>query len=235
MRVEHIHDATLYLADCRTVLPTLGRVDAVVTDPPYGIGIDYQGYADSRENLSELISGLFRHAGQYARLCITPGQTQITLYPEPTWVCAVIWDTTGTFGKCGYSQWMPILFYGVDVSGFGRTRTGLLKSDLIRFTGGAGVGFQRDAIAKEHPCPKPENIMRTLVARFSEADETVLDPFMGSGTTGVACANLGRRFIGIEIEEKYFDIAVRRIEQAYRQPRLFAEPAPKPQQMALVP
>ena len=75
--------------------------------------------------------------------------------------------------------------------------------------------------------------MRALVARFSDEGETVLDPFMGSGTTGVACANLGRRFIGVEIEERYFDIAVRRIEAAYKQPRLFNEPAPKTEQMRM--
>ena len=72
--------------------------------------------------------------------------------------------------------------------------------------------------------------MLWLVERTSRAGETILDPFMGSGTTGVACAKLGRRFIGIEIEPRYFDIACRRIEEAYRQPRLFAEPAPKPKQ-----
>ncbi len=65
-----------------------------------------------------------------------------------------------------------------------------------------------------------------LVNWFSDEGETVLDPFMGSGTTGVACAKLGRRFIGIEIDESYFDIACRRIEEAYRQPDMFIEPAP---------
>lgn len=65
--------------------------------------------------------------------------------------------------------------------------------------------------------------------------QTILDPFMGSGTTGVACVNLGRKFIGIEIEPKYFDIACRRIEEAYKQPRLFAEPAPRLKQQELLP
>jgi DNA modification methylase len=69
------------------------------------------------------------------------------------------------------------------------------------------------------------------IVRWTEG--VVLDPFMGSGTTGVACIKLGRRFIGIEIEPKYFDIACRRIEEAWKQPRLFEEPRPKPQQAAL--
>jgi hypothetical protein len=74
----------------------------------------------------------------------------------------------------------------------------------------------------EHPCPKPTGWMVWAVDIASRRGETVLDPFMGSGTTGVACANLGRKFIGIEIEPKYFDIACERITNAYRQERLFA-------------
>ncbi len=74
-----------------------------------------------------------------------------------------------------------------------------------------------------HPCPKPIQYAQWLVSRAAEMGQTVIDPFMGSGTTGVACANLGRKFIGIEIEPKYFDIACRRIEQAYKQPRLFKD------------
>ena len=78
---------------------------------------------------------------------------------------------------------------------------------------------------REHPTQKPIALMQWCVEKTTG---TVLDPFMGSGTTGVACANLGRKFIGIEIEPKYFDIACRRIEQAYKQPRLFADEIVKP-------
>lgn len=74
-----------------------------------------------------------------------------------------------------------------------------------------------------HPCPKPLRQMQWLINRASKAGETVLDPFMGSGTTGVAAAGMGRRFIGIEIEPQYFETACRRIEQAYAQPRLFED------------
>ena len=82
---------------------------------------------------------------------------------------------------------------------------------------------------KEHPTQKPVQLMQWCLEFFPKA-HTVLDPFMGSGTTGVACVNLGRSFIGIEREPAYFDIACRRIEDAYKQPRLFEEPPPKPQQ-----
>ena len=76
--------------------------------------------------------------------------------------------------------------------------------------------------------------MKWLVAHASQEGDTVCDPFCGSGTTAVACASLSRRFIGIEIEPRYFDTACRRIEQAYRQPRLFFDPAPRPEQMGLL-
>ena len=200
MRTEVIHDATLYLGDCRDVLPTLGRVDAVVTDPPYGIGFGYASYQDTRDNLADLIRSVMGPLIETgARVCVTPGQTQVALYPPSDWICSIIWDTTGSFGHCGYSQWMPLLVYGKDV-----------------------------------PCPKPENVMQAIISRFTDEGETILDPFMGSGTTGVACARLGRKFIGIEMEPRYFDIACRRIEAEYKQPRLFTEAAPKVKQEAFL-
>lgn len=222
MRTEVIGDATLYLGDCREILPTLSGIDAVVTDPPYGIGFDYHSYDDTRQNLVGLIASVIVPAiNNIERVIITPGQTQVWLYPEADWISSIQWDTTGTFGHCGYSQWMPLLIYGKDVTGFGRNASGVLKSDVIRFSGGSGVGFQRTAEEKKHTCAKPLNVMEAIVSRFTEPRDAVLDPFTGSGTTGVACAKLGRKFIGIEIEPKYFDIACRRIEEAQRQRDLF--------------
>jgi DNA modification methylase len=83
----------------------------------------------------------------------------------------------------------------------------------------------------DHPCEKPKGLMSTIVSTTDA--ETILDPFMGSGTTGVACVNLGRKFIGIELEEKYFDIACKRIDQANRQGKLFTPPKPKPEQQGM--
>ena len=88
------------------------------------------------------------------------------------------------------------------------------------------------ADGRTHPAQKPIEVMQWCVGFLPEAS-TILDPFMGSGTTGVACIKLGRKFTGIEIEPKYFDIACRRIEEAWKQPRLFEEPKPKPQQTSL--
>lgn len=86
----------------------------------------------------------------------------------------------------------------------------------------------------EHPTQKPLPLMTELVRLFSNKDQTILDPFMGSGTTGVACAKLGRKFIGIEIEPKYFDISCKRIEQAYAQGDMFIEPPKKAKQESML-
>jgi site-specific DNA-methyltransferase (adenine-specific) len=86
-------------------------------------------------------------------------------------------------------------------------------------------------MGREHPNEKPVSLLQAIIAKTPA--KTILDPFMGSGTTGVACIKLGRKFIGIEIEPKYFDIARRRIEEAWKQPRLFEEPRVKPTQEAL--
>lgn len=233
-RIETIGRATLHLGDCREILPTLPRVDTVVTDPPYGIGFKYRSYEDTRDNLVALISATLPSIQAAAdRVCILPGITQVHLYPEPSWILCVDWDTTGSFGAYGYTQWMPVLVYGSDIKGFGNVNGGILKGDKISITGGAGVGFQREGEKTDHPCPKPENVMRQLIARLTEPKDTILDPFMGSGTTGVAAVKMGRTFHGVELDPHYFDIACRRIERAARQPDLFIEPPAKPVQEAL--
>jgi DNA modification methylase len=226
VRTERIGDATLYLGDCRDVLPGLSGVDAVVTDPPYGIDYDYETYCDTPENLDTLINSVLIPASLIARRAlIFCSHAMIWRYPPAVWVGCVSWNTTGSYGKLGVCQWTPFLFYGQDIAGFGSVN-GSLKSDHIAISGGNGVGFRREEII-DHPCPKPVNMMARLVQRYTNAGEMVLDPFMGSGTTGVACARLGRSFIGIEIEPRYFDIACRRIEQAQRQRDLFVH-APVP-------
>jgi len=220
MRIETIGDATLYLGDCLEILPTLDKVDAVVTDPPYGIGFDYLSYDDTETNLKLLVNcfvPLCRFIS--TRTVITPGNTNISTYPKADWNGAWTWDTTSSRGKLGWSNWQPILFYGEDVSKGTRNWAGRLKSDRIH----CSVRPDEIAASKDfaHSCPKPISFVNRLLGRFSSSGETILDPFMGSGTTGVACANLGRKFIGIEIEEKYFDIACERIEAAQAQGRLF--------------
>jgi site-specific DNA-methyltransferase (adenine-specific) len=207
---------TLHHGDCLEILRTLpsGSVDAVVTDPPYGLGFPYLSYDDTRDALARLIDGFMPEALRIAkRVFVLCGPTQIGMYPQADWVANVTWNTTGTFGKFGYNQWTPVLCYGKDISGFGNVN-GVLKSDTMRISGGGGVGFMRSDEEKKHTCPKPITVMRSVVQRLTTEDATILDPFMGSGTTGVACMQTGRKFIGIEIDAGYVEIARKRIEAA---------------------
>ena len=222
-RVERIGLATLYLGDCRDVLPAIAA-DAVVTDPPYGIGFPYHGYSDTQEALAPLVAAFVTMARNIAqRVVITPGVSNVSMYPRPDWMGAWTWETTATFGALGFSQWQPFLFYGKDVPGFGSVN-GVLKSDRIHFTGGSAKIDHAEG--KGHTCPKPLAFVKRLLLRFTADGETVADPFLGSGTTGVAAIEMGRPFIGIEIEPRYFDIACRRIEQAQRQGDLLRDAVP---------
>ena len=102
------------------------------------------------------------------------------------------------------------------------------RHGVFTFPKGEGLGKNL------HETQKPVSLMRELVSLFSNPNQTVLDCFMGSGTTGVACAKMGRKFVGIELDSKYFDIACRRIEEAYRQPDMFIAPPVKHTQEKLI-
>ena len=240
-RVEHIGDATLYLGDCREILPLLPKVDAVVTDPPYGIGLkrktsDFRDsqhfdageslaasvlYEDAPDHVRELIASAVPTALALAsRALIFSGPAMLRQYPEPASIGSVFTPNGAGRTAWGFQCTHPVLFYGKDQflqDGMGG-RPNSLRDE------------QPNGEKIDHPCPKPLAWMTWAVTRASRTGETILDPFMGSGTTGVACAKLGRKFIGIEIEPKYFDIACKRIDEAYRQPRLFKDEAPKPKQ-----
>jgi len=240
-RVETIGDATLYLGDCLEILPTLGKVDAVVTDPPYGVNLGeiangqalakeqqaYTRFFDTPEYIEAIVVPAIRISLNISlRGMLTPGNRNAWKYPEPSDI-GVWYNPAGSGrGKWGYILAHLILYYGKD------PRAGKCATASSTWNMQDDVGEIKNRL---HPCPKPENFMRWMVNKASLPEETILDPFMGSGTTGVACANLGRKFIGIEIEPKYFDIACRRIEDAYKQPRLFDDPkpAPKPQDLPL--
>jgi DNA modification methylase len=241
LRKEIIGDATLLLGDCRDILPGLGKVDAVVTDPPYGIGLkrktsDFRDskhfdageslqasvlYEDDPAAIRRLIAEIIPPALALAeRALIFTGPAMLWAYPEPASIGSVFTPNGAGRTAWGFQCTHPVLFYG--------------KDPYLQDGKGGRPNSWRDEQPNQekidHPCPKPVSWMKWAVARATRPDETVLDIFMGSGTTGVACANLGRQFIGIEREPAYFDIACRRIEEAYRQPRLFEEPPPKPVQ-----
>ena len=224
-RKEVIGDCELYLGDCLEVMPGLGKVDAVVTDPPYGIGEDggnknrwrkgdgrrkdlppkyaQKGWDDSRPparvfNLIQRVS---------FNQIIWGGNYFADLLPARMgWL---YWDKRigGDFSD-GELAWT--------------TRKSALRSFACHPFDGLKGGKER-----HHPTQKPLPLMRWCLSFLPDA-ETILDPFMGSGTTGVACVQLQRRFIGIELDETYFDIACKRIEEAYKQPSLFPVEKPKP-------
>jgi len=223
-RIEHIGNATLYLGDCREILPTLGKVDAVVTDPPYGVGMDYSGMDDTPEFVRDVAVPVIEECRKIAsRVVLTPGIANLFSYSKPQWTGAIYYPSGAGHNSWGFTCWQPILYYGADpylANGMGS------RPDSFSAT---------DAAEKlDHPCPKPIKQMRRILVRTTLPNEIVLDPFMGSGTTGVACAKLGRKFIGIEIDEGYFDIACRRIQKAYDQPDMFIEPPAKAIQEELI-
>ena len=220
-----IGDATLYLGDCLDILPTLGKVDAVITDPPYSnqvhegartgradkILVDFQPI--SFETLRHIL-GLINLNGwaigtmaweHIAKLHETPPQ-------DYRFIRFGIWQKPN--GMPQYSGDRPSQGWeGVGILHKGGGR--------MKWNGGGRHAFW--SIPKTeglHPTTKPTALIESFVNLFSNNSEIILDPFMGSGTTGVACMNLGRKFIGIEIEPKYFDIACERIDQAQRQQRL---------------
>ena len=220
IREEVIGGCRLINADCREVLPALGKVDAVVTDPPYGINAGRMSLGKWRTSRMEkldwdqqtvpilpLIDGMNVP-------CIVWGGNYFGLPPAR---CFLVWNKGAGFKGRDFAE-CELAWTNIDANARELTRDPLARGDY------------RD---KQHPTQKPVEIMEWCLGFVPDAD-TVLDPFMGSGTTGVACARLGRRFIGIEIEPKYFDIACRRIEEAYRQPRLFAEPRQEPKQESLL-
>ena len=216
-----IGNATLYEGDCLEILPTLGKVDAVVTDPPYGMGfrsnmrrVRHQKIANDTDAVMLRWAVAIRALHSAYVFCRWDNLAALPL-PKSciTWVKngGSMGDLDGEHSR----QTELVLFYPGPRHAFpnGRPR------DVVH--------AQR-TINELHPTQKPVALMCRVIG-WTAGD--VFDPFMGSGTTGVACAKLGRSFIGIEIEPKYFDIACKRIEQAYAQGDLFIEPPAKPEQL----
>jgi site-specific DNA-methyltransferase (adenine-specific) len=199
-----IGNATLYCGDCREILPTLPKVDAVVTDPPYGLADRWTG-------------GTWGAAAMYddaKRWDQKLSQDDIDAVIEAG-VCVILWG--GNYYRMPPSRcWLSWRKSSQmqTMADFELAWTNLDRP-------AKQITEDRNPDGKrEHPTQKPIYVMEWCLG-FVKGD--VLDPFMGSGTTGVACMNLGRKFIGIEIEPKYFDIAVERIYNAQCQNRLFPD------------
>jgi DNA modification methylase len=231
-RIEHLAEGvTLYLGDCREILPTLGKVDAVVTDPPYGMEFN----TDSRRYSGGKHGGKRRGQGRCDR---TIQGDDCEFDPSP-WLAfdeVILWGSNHYAHKLAIGSILVWLkryqeHYGSFLSdaeiGWQNKGKGVYVFHAPDSTGRRLLEFTGDAFGKEtaHPFQKPIGLMNWCIERVE--GQTVLDPYMGSGTTGVAAVKLGRKFIGIEIEPKYFDISVRRISEALKQPDLFIE-RPKP-------
>lgn len=201
-------DIKIYHGDCLAVMPMLPKVDLTLTDPPYGIGYKYLSYEDSLENLRAVVVPAIAKASKLANRTATfCGLRHVFEYPKADWIIAWAWRGTNTYGDYGVNQWQPILCYGSDVKGFGSIN-GIIKGDAIHYEGGNSDEIKN---LKDHPCPKNVGIIKRLILRLSNGGDTVLDPFLGSGTTLVACKELNRNGIGIEINEKYCGIAKKRL------------------------
>lgn len=228
MTKVEIGNATLYLGDCRDILPTIGKVDAVITDPPYGIGESgkknasrgkpFGSRADSKNTRGTYVAptdyGDFdwdtaAPATEMIEACIAAGRIVIlwggnyfAVPPSGKWL---VWDkiNSGDFADCELA-WTNL--------------PGAVRMTRHMWNGMLRDGEERGQ-QRVHPTQKPVAVMAWCIEQAGKAD-TILDPFMGSGTTGVAAVRMGRKFIGIEREPKYFEIACRRIEDAQRQASL---------------
>ena len=214
-----------YLGDCLEVLPTLGRFDAVVTDPPYGIGAANGAAIGGTDASGKYVRRPRQYSGGWDNERASPKTMAAILNVASV---HVIWG--GNF----FSDVLPIggrwliwdkLNSMPSYSDGELAWTSIDGASVKKFTQcSSGLAANKDG--RVHPTQKPLNLMQWCLG-FLPGAQTILDPFMGSGTTGVAAVKLGRRFTGIEIDPGYFDIACRRIEAALKQPDFFIDP-PKP-------
>ena len=220
-----IGNATLYLGDCAEILPTLGKFDALVTDPPYGMNLnaDFSTMNNKKSTLGvksgNKYSNIIGDDKEFNPIPFLLTNNTIFFGADyfidklPKNGSISIWDKRinesgdKAFGSCYEMIW------------FSQAR----KKDFLRHCWYGVFGTEKEDEKKRiHPTQKPIGVMEWCIDKLPKDVNVILDPFMGSGTTGVACMNMGKTFIGIEKEQKYFDIACQRIEYAQKQEKLFA-------------
>lgn len=214
-------NARLHFGDCLEMMKALpdGSVDAVITDPPYGIDFVYDSHDDDPNKYAALMVAIVREANRVVNggpVFMWQAMKNCARWHE--------WFAPGyrIFAACrGFTQFFPtqiqysfdpVVFWGTP-----KTEPSVYRRDY-HIQSKAPFGIGREHI--EHPCPRPLEQVQYIVELATLPGAVVLDPFMGSGTTGVACAKLGRDFIGMEIDAGYYAIAKRRIEAAQAQPAL---------------
>lgn len=221
MKKIEIGNATLYLGDCMDILPTLDKMDAVITDPPYGIKRFEKGFGSTRFKghgaEKEGLKWDKTPEKEFFDFLLSKGENSIIWgannFELPTSEYFLVWDKQQTVSNFASAE---LAYTNIKV-----------PAKVFRFS-----IHQHNQIEKNHPTQKPVDLMAWCI-NFVPNAKTILDPFMGSGTTGVAAVQMGRKFIGIEREPKYFEIACKRIEQAVAQGQLFEPEQQKQTQEAM--
>lgn len=190
---------TIYHGDCREILSSVSA-EIALTDPPYNVGLDYCD-GDRREDYLEWCEEWFFKCPRPT--VFTCGSMNLAMWhaiETPLWTCAWVKTNQNSFNRLGGpNMWEPVLVYGKP------------SKRVDRDVWDIPIAGQDECSG--HPCPKSLRFWKALAKSFTLESETILDPFMGSGTTLVAAKNLGRKAIGIEIEEKYCEIAAKRLAQ----------------------
>ena len=257
-RCEEIGACKLYLGDCRELLPLLPRVDAVITDPPYEshmhdakrgvkvfgakLRIRNDGHANPPPVDFASIDGMREIVAQEA-VRLAQGWSLVFCTPEGVapwrdaleaagakYKRACVWvkpDSAPQFNGQGPAMGAEMFVAAWCGDGHSKLNGGGRRNVFTH-------PCQPPDRTGEHPTEKPISLMREIISLFSAPGQLVCDPFMGSGTTGVAAVKLGRRFIGIELDPKYFDLACRRIEEVEKQSDLFIEQPKKAEQLNLL-
>ena len=251
--VVEIGEATLYRADCLDVMGNFSGIDAVLTDPPYSSGARRDAERSVRGSMLRSLDDedWFSHDSMttwgftwFARAAF--GLLRAALAEGAHLYVFIDWRQTptvyGMLEACGYrvNQCLVWAKTHFGMGAYWRNQhenivfasKGMPAAMADRGMGSVLTASSVPPQQRQHPTEKPVGLIRSILKATTA--QTILDPFMGSGTTGVACAKLGRKFIGIEIEPKYFDIACKRIEQAYAQGDFFVEPPKSPKQEALL-
>lgn len=216
-----IENCTLYLGDCEKIIPILEDICAVVTDPPYGIKENYKK-SRSRENLAK--SGKY---GEFDWDKKPATKTQIEMmrniskyqiifggnyFDLPPTSCWLIWDKEN--GKSDFAD-CEIAWSNL------KKAIRLIRWQWHGMIRKGEMDKTKNPITRKHPTQKPVGVMKWCIDQLPKDTSTILDPFMGSGTTLVACAEMGKKGIGIEINQEYFDVACERVKEACRQKDLF--------------
>ena len=201
----------IYHGDAFDLLPRLESVDLVLTDPPYNVGKDYGTHDDKMtpEVYCEWCRAWFQECRRLSKSAVVVTPALVNL---PMWMAdverthfVIAWTKQNNCSRnyigptSGFQTWEPVLVYGKS------------KKTILRDSIEIAVSQQPEAAG--HPCPKPIKLWRWLAEQFTHPGDLILDPFMGSGTTLRAAKDLGRKAIGIEIEERYCEIAARRLGQ----------------------